>query len=52
MNMNIKLAKSLLASRGLKMKATHSYKNGCRCYSVSGWTGEYTLKGILWQLGF
>lgn len=50
--MNVSLTKSLLASRGLKMKPTKSYKNGSRCYSVSGWSGEYTIKGILWQLGF
>ncbi|BBE58947.1 MULTISPECIES: hypothetical protein [Klebsiella] len=34
-----------------KMKLTGGFKNGDRFYAVTGWSGEYTIKGIAWQLG-
>lgn len=49
--MTVKFARHLLAQQGRKMKATGSLKNGKRYYQISGWTGEYTLEGIAWQLG-
>lgn len=51
MNMNFKFARHLLSLQGRKLKATGSFKNGKRCYQVTGWSGEYTLEGIAWQLG-
>lgn len=47
-----KIVKQHLALQGRKMKATSETMNGKPCYSVSGWTGHYTLDGIIWQLGF
>ncbi len=28
------------------MKLTGGFKNGDRFYAVTGWSGEYTIKGI------
>nr|CDM79756.1 hypothetical protein PENVA_0140 [Klebsiella pneumoniae] len=51
MKFSVKSMKTLLASHGKKMKLTGSFKNGDRFYAVTGWSGEYTIKGIAWQLG-
>lgn len=51
MKFSVKSMKTILASHGKKMKLTGSFKNGDRFYAVTGWSGEYTIKGIAWQLG-
>ncbi|MFJ5472736.1 hypothetical protein [Pectobacterium carotovorum] len=51
MKATFKNVKNLLKSKGRKITATDSVMNGKRCYAVSGWDGEYTLDGIVWQLG-
>ena len=51
MKVTVKSMKTLLASTGKKMKLTGSNKNGDRFYVVTGWSGEYTTRGIAWQLG-
>lgn len=51
MKATFKNVKNLLKSQGRKITATGSVMNGKRCYAVSGLSGEYTLDGIVWQLG-
>ncbi|HBQ5922752.1 hypothetical protein ACWOH6_26015 [Klebsiella pneumoniae] len=51
MKVTVKSMKVLLASTGKKMKLTGSNKNGDRFYVVTGCSGEYTIRGIAWQLG-
>lgn len=51
MKVTVKSMNTLLASTGKKMKLTGSNKNGDRFYVVTGWSGEYTIRGIAWQLG-
>jgi hypothetical protein len=34
-----------------KNEINGQFKNGDRFYAVTGWSGEYTIKGITWQLG-
>ncbi len=51
MKVTVKSMKVLLASTGKKMKLTGSNKNGDRYYVVTGWSGEYTIRGIAWKLG-
>jgi hypothetical protein len=50
MKFSVKSMKTLLASHG-KNEINGWFKNGDRFYAVTGWSGEYTIKGITWQLG-
>jgi hypothetical protein len=46
-----KINESITCQHRKKMKLTGSNKNGDRFYVVTGWSGEYTIQGIAWQLG-
>lgn len=48
----VNTVKQHLALQGRKMKPTGEKMNGKPCYSVTGWSGHYTIDGIIWQLGF
>jgi hypothetical protein len=47
----VNIVKQHLALQGRKMKLTGEKMNGKPCYSVTGWSGHYTIDGIIWQLG-